>query len=179
MYALLNHLVRFAEPEPRDRLRLDVCVATGEAGVILLPGASKRALAELDGALRRWRVSLQGLAGAEVDVQSGELVVPDPASVLHLDEVDDLGDGGRLGRLRPGRYPVAGWALQAPGVTEFTRARAVALAVRAVENTSAVGSRSMLQGLGRLFASAVPMPVASWHADDVAGGVSELLARAA
>ena len=64
-------------------------------------------------------------------------------------------------------------------MTELTSARAVALAVRAVENVSAVGSRHMLEGLGRLFASAVPMPVASWHAEDVAAGVSELLARAA
>lgn len=179
VHSLLHHLASFVEPEPDGRLRLDVCVAAGEAGVILLPGASRRELAELDAALRRRRVSLLGLAGAEIDVHSGELLVPDPRSVLRLEGFDELGDPGALGRLRPGRYPVAGWALPAPGLDELTRARAVAFAVRAVDNVSAVGARAVLEGLGRLFSSAVAIPVPSWHAGDVARGIAELVPRAA
>ncbi|HET9441891.1 MAG TPA: hypothetical protein VFO65_01140 [Acidimicrobiales bacterium] len=182
LHALIDHLAAFAEPDRTDEVQVEAGVVVAEGGVVLIPLRVLRwEPMELGTQLRRQGLALSSMAAVRLDLDTGRLVVPEPALTLDRAPLEELGAAtGGPGWLPPGAHPVLGWVLPAPGAESLSRAAAVAIAARAVTNPATVGAGPMLRGLAAVLSAVPAVPVAeSWRAAEVSQAVAAVLAARA
>ena len=138
------------------RLRVNATAATvGGRAVLLQPGLY--VLAErLQPLLAAKGIALADVPFPEIDLETTELVIPEPA-IPHEEQVLTALDApirsrGELPPVLPGRYPLAAWGVMRSAdepVTRLTPAQAAAATLSLVQDTDDAPSR--LQQLGNLF----------------------------
>ena len=143
------------------RIQVDATAAlVGGRAVLLQPGL--HVLAEkLEPLLAQRGIALADFPHPEIDLDTCEVVLPepvidhDPTVVTTYDDAYDaaLDPRTELPAVRPGRYPLAAWAVMHPAdapVTRFTPAQAAVATLSHVQRTDDAAAR--IGQLGELFA---------------------------
>jgi hypothetical protein len=111
--ALLQHLSAELTPPDPSLTRVDATAVLRGDDALLLPGGLDNFVKETQPRFARAKLCLVDAPRVLLDLDRGELVVPDPA-LPHdpsvIDDLDAIAELGReLPRARPGRYPVRTW----------------------------------------------------------------------
>lgn len=156
--ALLWQLdARIVPPGPLGgRIRVRATAARVGKGMVLLPPGLYVLEERLQPLLARRGVALADVPFPVIDLDSAEIVIPepavphDPAVVAELD--GPLASRSELAPVLPGRYPLLGWGVLHPAeapVTRFSPAEAAAATLSFTEDADDPGGRLRL--LGDLF----------------------------
>ena len=181
--ALLSRLAGHLDHGRSDHVRLDsVALVAGDVAV-LAPAEIRYVMPVLERRLNSKGLRVVDQPWTALDVETGELVVTEPA--LDVDPEAQARLTRAFPRARrpdppvaPGRYRVAGWAFGLGHAHNgpISRSQAVALACPQVLNVAELGAQRTLDGLARAIRSVDP--VAMW-ADSPAGLVGPLVSLAA
>ncbi len=162
-----------------DRLRVNAIAVQVGSGAGLIPMNFHAFAPRLQSLLARRGVALADAPGAEIDLTTAELVIPQPA-VDHdasvLDRVTvPASSGGELPAVLPGRYPLIGWCVIQPGEQTFVPLSPAQAAAATV--SSLVEADDPVQRLGQLGDLFTGVPAYGlWYYSDTE--VADLVARA-
>jgi peroxiredoxin len=137
------------------RLRVSATAAVRRDDALLLPPGLYQWAKQLQPRFARIDIALADVPYAEVDLSTGELVVPEPAIAHRADVLARLDDDVRLGSepppVLPGRYPLTTWFIGRPTdePTELTPAVATVAVLPVVFGNDDV--RGRVEQLGELF----------------------------
>ncbi|MFI5053565.1 MAG: hypothetical protein ACHQDE_04320, partial [Acidimicrobiia bacterium] len=137
--ALLAYLSNDLVERDPTLLRVNATAAVHNGGALLLPAGLVQWAKQLQPRFARRGISMIDLPFADLDLATGELVVPEAAIEHDATVVTELDEGVRLGSelpwVRPGRYPLGAWFLtRGP---EFFGPLSAAIAVSAALPTTA------------------------------------------
>ena len=149
--------------DPPEGFRTNAVAAIVDGQAVMLPPVVLGSLKVLQPHLRRARWQLVDAPYSILDVEAGELVVPDLGITVDTEVVAELEAQERstkeMPRVSPGRYPIRGWACSAEaGDGALSRAMAVALALPSVDD-SVLGIEGSVEALGTLFSKVRPVAV--------------------
>lgn len=159
--ALLSHMADGTVDFDPDcgRLQVDAIAIIHERGAALLPRELRGFEPRLQGLLARCGIALADIRHPEIDAETMELVVPEPAVEFDQSVLGQFGCPTRSASERPlvgpGRYPLTTWGVVQPGqpgATPLTPAEAAAATLSTVLHT--VDAAERVRQLGRLFHSA-------------------------
>lgn len=138
------------------RVRVNATAALRGDDALLLPAGLHRWAKQLQPRFARVGIALADVPYPELDLASGEVVIPEPAIAHRADVLARIDAGVRLGSepppVPPGRYPLAAWFVGRGGdePTELTPAVATVAVLASVFGVDDV--RGMVERLGALLA---------------------------
>ena len=137
------------------RIRVQATAALRGVDAILLPPALYQWAKQLQPRFARVEIALADVPYPEIDLATGEVVIPEPAVPHRAGVLDRVDDGVRLGTepppVPPGRYPLTAWFFGrgADDAGDLTPAVATVAALPIVLGTDDV--RERVEQLGALF----------------------------
>jgi len=146
-----------------EGIRTGAVVVIADGNAVLMPPVVLGSLKVLQPYLRRARWQIADVPYAILDVEAGEVVIPEPALTVDTTILEEIeareASAKELARVLPGRYPIQGWACPADTeVDVLSPAMAVALTLPSVDETF-LGIEGTVKALGRLFSRVKPVGV--------------------
>ena len=180
--ALFGRLAGHLDDGRIHQVRLDSLALVAEDRAVLVPAEIRYVIPTLERRLNAKGLRVVDQPWAALDIETGELVVDEPALGIDRSALAELSEVVPRPRrpdppVRPGRYRLAGWGFGLGHAHEgpISRAQAVALACPQVLNGRELGAQRLLDGLAGAVRIVDPMAV--W-ADSPAALVTPLVALA-
>ncbi len=173
---LIAHLSAFAIPSS-SVIQLDAAAVVVEGRAIVGPASLRAELGSVETRLNRAGMAVVDAPTLHLDPDSSSVIVPEPALTFDADALAEYERAQPPGRghdaVRPGRYPIAAWALVtgADLVGPVGRAQGVAAAAQQVVNADALGAQATLDAVARALQT-VPISGLFWF--DSGGLLSQL-----
>jgi hypothetical protein len=176
--AYLSHLT--ASPDGDGLLRLYDRVGVREGKAMILPGVMLNDLEHVQAALARMGVAIADEPLTAVDLESLEVVVPEPTVAPDPAVIDALPPAGswrtELPRVEPGRYPIERWFIWTADREASTMSRAEA--VTKAMQVMACAPERLVEEAGRmseLFQRMNPTPISFEDAKEFVAAVGAAL----
>lgn len=174
---LFSYLSSHDENVPARLLHVHGAALVSDRGdALIAPGVLRQWAPQVERRLKRKGLSFTDAPRVLVDPDRHEVIVPEVGLDVDwsaLAELESLAPGGRPDPpVRPGRYPLAGWAFFGQG-DSLSRAQAVALGAGLTTDSGDLGMQGTLDALARVMRNIEPTQL-DW--DDPANLVAPLLA---
>jgi hypothetical protein len=180
MEALFRYLAGYLPSTESDGLiRVTGVGLVKEGMAVLAPRTITTWTAKLAPRLNRSGVQYIDAPLVTVDVDRGEVVVEDPDLFIDRTALESLGrrgSGKEPDSVKPGRYPLVGWAIFAGNedqIGPISAAQGVVAAAPGLMRTTDLNAEEIMEALGRVFVRTTPVAVGSPTQGDLS---SKLLA---
>ena len=152
--ALLQHLSADLEPADPQLLQVHTTAVVRDGEALLLPAGLREHVKVLQPRFAKARTTIVDTPRVLVDLQSHELVVPEPTVPFDPAVIHELDTGVKLGNelpwVRPGRVPLRAWFMARPTDTAGALTTAVAVTT-ALPLVDASDLRAAINMLVELF----------------------------
>jgi hypothetical protein len=173
---LIAHLSAFADTSSAV-IRLDAAAVIVDGRAIVGPASLRAELGSHETRLNRAGMTLVDAPTLHLDPDTSSVIVPEPALTVDEDALAEYEHAQPPGRehapVRPGRYPIAAWALatHADLIGPVGRAQGVAAVAQQVANANELGAQTTLDAVARALET-VPVSGVLWM--DSGGLLSQL-----
>lgn len=160
---------------PNGVIRVPGVGLVKEGRAVLAPGIITNWLDILAPRLNRSGVQFVDAPRVALDVGRGDLVVEEPdlqidrTALQVLDRQRPM--GSEPAQVKPGRYPLVGWALftgDEDHMGPISTAAGIMAAARGLMNHSDLGPKGLIETLGRVFGRTKPVAIGSPYEGDLA-----------